>query len=392
MPLEDHNAHKYFDLTVYNDSEEDMNVNFRATRDIPLYNNYAEVSICRFDMNNDSIPIFIPEIRQTNKLLDDWIASTKTSDNFTQAVDSNQLNANSTNLGFGITDSTHGHSTFQFIDWVPESIQSIPPHIPSEQETINNSYYYTFNTLHVLRLFENTVNKCIATLHKAALDSGLFNLDHWINLGTDSTALPKIRIVKQPTGVFFMIPATLKDLIPTISFHMNYPLHRLLPFFAVPYDNAAYTQKFKTLLIPDLDSTPTVSLNGTDYYALTTKYKSTSWHRFSRLVLKTSMPIYPELVSHSLKNDNRLTESVVTDFILNNGDEPDTMYDKLVFEPQINHFRPIILTPTNNKVDFNAQVFLKTPRGDEIPFKIQPGRYASMKLLFIQRSEEDDEE
>lgn len=369
----------YYDLTLYNATENNIPVVFDVNRMIPyLYSENSDISIVRFDLNNDCIPVYIPTINTdfSESIVDfDIINASKFP---VSAFSSPFSDANTTSLNIVVQDNESGITSAGFVKWVPEDVTKTQPQIPkNEQETINNKYYYAYNSLHVAVLVENAINEAIQTL---------YNTLHTFGANTSplygmQAPLPRIKLVLTDKSFFMLFPQEFDGVLDSIEINFNRDLWRLFPFYASP--NNKLPKKYKSLLIKDLQLAP---FGTSQYYTMKLKYNPTSWGKFYRMALKTDyLPIVSEMTYNNTMENTNSISAVITDYILNDSTDPDETYDKISFEPQVTSFRPVALNLNKtNETRFQCYFVLRTPQGSEVPLEIEPERYASIKVLIKQ--------
>ena len=74
------------------------------------------------------------------------------------------------------------------------------------------------------------------------------------------------------------------------------------------------------------------------------------------------------------------SEAVLTDFLINETTNVDTMYDKISFHSKTNDFRPISFKHGSELTKFNCSVELQTPEGYKVALYLRPSRYFSIKV------------
>ena len=350
-----------FDTTYFNNTKTVKPALIKAQRQLPYIdtNQHESLSIIRFDVNTDLIPVFVPQIRNNNDDFDSVQQGYSASEREEIAPKGTDVDANSTDMFIviewkNITTKYHVRA----VEWIPVEIRELPPSDLRPENIIASRYYYCYSTMHITTIIQNTLNEMLKEVHA--------NLEPLI-------------IQKHGTEHSLMIPDSWKAIIDftelSISFSSN--LMYMYPFLSVPHDTVP---NMETIVLSTKN--PKTEIDGSIYEAIATQHTTTSFMRFRLIeIVSTQMPIESQLNAINLSSERDGSQKVMTDFLINTLTDANEIYDKVYFQPSVNNFRPIEIVGGNQTInDFTCQLLLKTAEGYSTPLLLKPGRYCSVKF------------
>ena len=363
----------YYDIVISNvisQNQEPPKIYFNETRSTPFVNNSGDyyLSIIRFQVDTNTLPVFIPEIqpRQANP----------------------NLTIYSVTLEYGTVAKQ------VFIQWSPQNAY-LPPAIPPNQtangfQSSENNYYYCYNYQYFILLIEEAFDtafqqlqaECpdLATAHAPAV---MWDVTANIASITAETAFYDKDVCANPIKVYF-----------------NNPLYNLFSSFVVIRRGFSSTLgRNHQLIIANFNGTNTMEIStgaDTSYTATVViqEYPTTiSWTPVSSIVFcSNTLPIVSNQLSnpllyadgaqvYSLGGNSSNFAQIITDLASNDG----TPYKpNLLYNPQ-SEDRLIDMTgnaPLNN---IDISVFWKSKLGTLIPMTLNSGGSCSLKILFTKK-------
>ena len=350
-----------FDVTYFNDTKVVKPALVKAQRQLPYIdtNQHQSLSIIRFDVNTDLIPVFVPKIRNNNETFDSIAKGYSRSGREEIAPKGTLLNANSTDM-FIIMEWKNNTTKYhaRAVEWVPVEILEFPPSGLQPENIVASRYYYSYSTMHITTIIQNTLNEMLKEIH---------------------TGLEPLIIQKHETEHSLLLPDSWKTIIDftelSISFSSN--LHQMYPLLSVPHDTIP---NMETIVLSTKN--PKTDVDGSTFEVIATQHTTTSFMRFRLIeIISSQMPIESQLNSTNLSSDRSGSQKIMTDFLINTLSDPNEIYDKVYFQPSTNNFRPIEIIGGNQTVnEFSCQLILKTPEGYTAPLLLKPGRYCSIKF------------
>jgi len=371
--------HIYYNITILNSdngSSPPPEVVFNEIRNSPYLNNPQDyyMSVVRFSLETPTLPVFIPqaELNQTdpNKLVYTITLSWEdaaTSINYIQQTN---------------------------IVWVPQNSNEPTPAPPIKFQDLTSTHYYCYS----YQWFVDRINTAFTTCFNAlnaqvvaagkALPSANPPIMEWDIPGYKG-------ILDCDVSGYDLNMDTSSSVMKPIKIFFNAPMYNLFSSFEsynLGYNNVTFGRNFQIRVR---------SVNGLNYLlmpagwtALQTyqEYATTPlWNPVQSLVFTTSLlPVVPELTSvpkvfgsdskfYNVGNNSNIT-SVLTDFevglITGSEYKPNVQYT-----PQA-EYRLVDLFGNNPLSALEIRVFWKDSWGNLIPFTLNSGCTASIKIMF----------
>ena len=347
----------FYDVTYVNNTTTKQKAEIDEVRTFEFANNNtSSMSVVRFDISNDLIPAYVPNLRYSNEDYFDKVLKYTTGDNYFYT--NLALNHDSTDL-FMMVEATNNDTAMGAVKWSCPNVQSHPPAKFTPTEVVQNDYYHSYNTFHIAQLIQNTLNLVFESI--PALNT-LMN-------GA------KCQLVKETEQYILLIPTVLDALSGNWSLSFNSKLKYLFPFWTVMHDTIP---EMHTLV---LKNNPVITFNAVTYHKVVVQYQSTSFMRFHTIAFRTMfLPILSQISSNNLVKDRNDSDTIVADFLISDVVNCDTMYDKLTFSAPSNHFRPIGFVNGGKISRFQVSAVLQTIEGYKANLYLSPGRYFSAKI------------
>jgi hypothetical protein len=349
----------YFDITVSNLNSTSLTSNpylkFTETRSIPFVQNPSQYffSIVRFSLDTNSLPIFVPTI---------------------------QASQSDANLTIYSLSMTYNNITVQsYIEFIPQDTTQSLPTAPSNTSTglqVFTDYYYVYNYEYLIYLMNNTLKSCFNSLaSQTALPTANIPYLKWDSVNNIATLITDQAGFNDQSDDY-------------ISLYFNNALYQLFPSFPSFVSNSISTSGLNYIIscssygIAD-------TITKTTYTALSCvqEYSTISiWNPVASIVFTSNtLPIVAENLSSPLVfMDGQTLQStngsnianIITDFESNTG----IYKSSLVYQPYI--FRYKQLMGTSALYNLDIQCFWKNRFGSLIPFKLNAGNTATVKICF----------
>lgn len=315
-------------------------------------NNYY-MSIIRFSLDTSSLPIIIPTIMP------------------------NQSDPNLTI--YSVSMSYNNYVSQAYIKFIPQDMtQSIPPP-PSSNSNLyqtNTPYYYVYNYTYFITLINNALTTCFNNLQaQISLPTTLIPYLEW-----DSTT-DKATLITDNS-------AFNDSLSNPIALYFNNALYQLFCSFPMYIYSTTTTQGLNyKISCNGYGQAPKENDNNYTLLLCAQEHSTINlWSPISSIVFTSNtLPINNELVSapsvyYNAKNiqstNNNKTSQTVADF-----EASDLTYKPyLVYQPSI--FRYIDLKGHTALTNIDISCYWKNNIGDLIPFYLNSGDTASMKIMF----------
>ena len=330
-----------------------------------------DLSITRFQLDTQTLPIFIPIIQPNQPDRD--------------------LTAYSITMSYGALDSAQ-----TFISWIPQDTSAPLPPPPNQTSNgfADNSqgYYNSYNFQWLIYLVNGALADCYASL--LALSGGTLPLPHLPPLMTWDTQ-NKIACISAPTPAFNGGGSFLYNRL-----YFNAPLFTLFSTFVSTYNGytGVVNGKNNQIILEDFQSTNTVQLvvgntippTYATYLQMYQEQPSiTSWSPIASIVFCSStLPLVPNNISAPLvfqegqalgssNGNNSNISQVLTDFCVgNNGYTPYILYNPTAEYRRVSLFGNAPLT------NFDLTIFWKDRLGNLHPLLLSSGGSCNIKILF----------
>lgn len=333
------------------------------------------LTILRFTVDTGTLPIFIPTIQANTPRTEDGLDPTI----------------------YSVTLSYQGIDVQRYINWIPQD-QSAPVPPPTTNTTNNiqdnsGGYYNCYNYSWWIYLTYVALKDAWTALQ------GLFPDDPVIQAGHS----PLITWDSSSNSAVMYYENELFDSGNTdgVSVFMNAPLYSLFSSFVARiegYTGVEYGKNVRLLMTNtgNIDYVPITNPNDPEdvWYAIPVYQEFStisSWSPITSLVFTSAtLPIEPNQVSTPLvytngelitSSNNNAISNVITDLVSDSGN----YRPNLVYLPTAEN-RYIHLYGNRPLSNLDLQIFYKLRTGDLIPFKLQSGGSATVKLAFVKKS------
>jgi hypothetical protein len=381
----------YFDLTITNVKSEltpPVPIYFNESRTNPIINNSGDyrLSITRFSVDTQTLPVWIPEIQANQNDRDKTIYS----------VSMSYLPASS-------SDGT----TFivqQYIQWSPQNVNAPIPNPPSETGTGVQSnagdYYYAYSFQWVILQVYKAFQACFASLQQKVLASGYTDLENVLPPIITWNPDTSCAVISAESSFFnghsTYVPTPVEN-PNAVKIYFNSPLFSLFSSFPFTmYGSSASQGMNNRILIEDMTGSntlllPSYSQTGSTQYVCTQVYQEYScianWTPISAIVFCSStLPLVPEQMSAPLVfnekravsvGNNAMFQMVITDLV-----SSDNCYKpNLLYSPTA-QYRYISMTQQATVTNIDVSLFWKNRFGQFIPMLLPSGGTCSIKFLF----------
>ena len=369
----------YYDMITTNyksEKTEPVAINFQENRNIPLLNNSGdyEMSIVRFQVDSQLLPILIPEI------------------------ESNQSDINKTiysvSMSYLPDGQTNPIEVQTYITWQPQNKNTIIPPPPSSNsnglQSDTGSYYYCYNFQWFVSLIYKACLDCFQELQQKT--TGLENcIAPVISWNPDNNTA----VISAPSDYFNSEDTN------AIQLYFNSPLFALFSSFPVQnFGASASLGKNHRIQIANFTGTNTIYLpsipdENEQQYLCIQVYQEYStianWTPANSIVFTSmSLPVYPEqLCSPLVFNEGRQIilgnnsnfANVITDLQTN-----DLCYKpNLIYNPSA-QYRWISLLGDKAISNVDVQVYWKSRFGKLNPLYLMSGSSCSLKILFQKKT------
>lgn len=374
----DNNPDKvYYDITIANvlsQTSQPPIISFKEQRQNAFINNSGDYyfSIIRFQVDTNTLPLFVPEIQP------------------------NQANSNLT--VYSVTLSYLGTDFQVDIIWSPQNAFAAEPSAPNQTfnklQDNSTGYYYAFNYTYVMQLIQAALDSAHALLI-AAFPAVALSHAPIIIWNTDNNCAG----VYAESAFYDNFPVG--TVVNPISIYFNSPLANLLAsFVAINYGTQGVTNgKNFQLAIGNFNGAQTIYLPTSAapalQYVATTVFQEystvASWTPISSIVFTSAtLPIVPNQLSAPLifaeggivyANDgnNANFAQIITDFVADNG----------VYKPSLlyipTQIRLVDLFGNQPISQIDVSVFWKSKLGEFFPMQLNSGGACSIKIMFTRK-------
>jgi len=374
----DNNPDKvYYDITIANvlsTNSAPPIVSFREQRQNAFVNNSGDyyLSIIRFQVDTNTLPLFVPEIQPNQSNID--------------------LTVYSVTLSYLGTD-------FQVpIIWSPQNAFAELPSAPNQTynklQDNSTGYYYCFNYTYVVQLIQAALDQAHANL-VAAFPAVVASHAPVIIWNTDNNCAG----VYAESAFYDNYPVGI--VVNPITIYFNAALANLLAsFVGINYGTQGVSNgKNFGLAIANFNGSQTIYLPTSapvaSQYVATTVFQEystvASWTPISSIVFTSAtLPIVPNQLSAPLifadggiiyagDGNNANFAQVISDFVADNG----VYKPSLLYTPT--QLRLIDLFGNQPISQIDISVFWKSKLGEFFPLQLNSGGSCSIKVLFTKK-------
>jgi len=355
----------YYDIQMNNfqsTGTSSQPMRFSETRNNPIIKNAGDyqLSIVRFQLDTYSLPTFIANIEPFPNT------------NPNKMIESITLEY-SVGSVFATTNLT----------WIPTNIHIPVPSAPSPLQDATTEYYYGNSFRH----YCDIINNCFETLTTQLKTS--------VGVALNNLLPPKMIWNETQRTAEIIAQKTFYDWnnANVVNIYFNRPLYgKFTSLPAIKNFNATNGRIYKIYMKSDYD-TKVINLdvdgNGSQEYIKTSQEYSTisNWSPVSSIVFTTSaMPIYSSQLSEPLvyNNGTAINSNIPQNFaqVISDMATNDLCYKpNLIYTPSA-EYRFIDMFGTNDIDTIDINVYWKDVKGNLIPFFLQSGASASIKILF----------
>ena len=347
----------YYDILVSNLNTRNSSnpiLSFQETRSKPFIyapENYY-MSIVRFSLDTCSLPIWVPTIQGNQPDYDLTIYS---------------------------VSMTYNDQTVQtYLQYIPQDLTQSAPPSPSSTPTglqLFCEYYYVYNYEYVISLLNTALETCFSSL--SAL-----------------TVLPTTNVPYLKWDTTNLIATLITDQAgfnnssdDFIGLYMNNALYQLFSSFPMILNSTSSSTGLNYQISCDAYGIASTSSSSYTQQLLAQEYSTISvWNPVMSVVFTSNtMPIVCEQLSAPLvfmngttiqSTNNSNIANIITDFEANNG----IYKPNLVYQPSIYRYKELIGNSPLSSIDI--QCFWKNRYGSLVPFYLNTGCSASLKLMF----------
>ena len=387
VPVDPDNV--YLDIMTTNvlgNRTEPLPIQFNENRTNAILDNAGDycMSVVRFSLDTQTLPVFIPLIDTTGS-------------------DPNRT-------VYYVSLEYNGDTFEQHIEWIPQNQYLSPPPIgayPSEQ-SMANPYYYAYDYNWIAYLVNNALNSCMSSLK--AMYNGSYVPPGDI---TPIAEIPEIQDIIPPTFVYdptsqsFIIAANKKFFEffsptnqPEIKLFFNSQLYEL--FSSFPALNYGMTDQYKhyQIIFNSSNGANEISLPNvpdeddvvqTFIQVIQETPTLANLTPVSAIVFTSSMlPILPEQISspqifiegaHASTGNNANIGQIITDLESDDG----TYKPSIQYTPTA-EYRRISLLSSRPLTHVQLSVYWRNRYGNLIPVTLAGGGSMTCKILFQKRS------
>ena len=333
------------------------------------------LTILRFTLDTALVPVFIPTIAQNTPRVGDGSEQTI----------------------YSVTLSYQGQDVQSYVYWRPQD-QSAPipaptTNTPNNVQDNSGGYYNCYNYSWWIYLVYLALKDAWEGIQALFPDDPLIQAGHSPLITWDSSSSSAVMYYENelfdsgnPDGV---------------SVYMNAPLYSLFSSFVARiegYTNVQYGRNVRLLMTNtgNIDYVPITNPNDPEdvWYAIPVyqEYSTISaWSPIVSMVFTSAtLPIEPNQVSTPLifnngevitSSNNNAISNIITDLVSDTGN----YRPNLVYLPTAEN-RYIHLYGNRPLTNLDLQIFYKLRTGDLIPFKLQSGGSATMKIAFVKKT------
>jgi hypothetical protein len=383
----------YYDLVVTNlksDKTEPIQIQFNENRAKSILSNTGEydLSIVRFSVDTQTLPVWIPEIQSNQGDKD--------------------LTIYSVTLSYLPVGFTTPFVQQTFIRWTPQNANAKLPPPPNETasgfQSNNGFYYYAFSFQWVIKLIFQAYQTCFADLLAQVQTAGYSDLND---------VLPPIISWDTPTSTASIVAEssyfnnmsvtnnTLVENPQAIQLYYNSPLFALFSSFpAINYGISATLGQNYRMAIGDFTGVnsmlvPPYTVDDSPQYicsVVNQEYSTISnWTPVSSIVFTSNtLPIISNQLSspliyneggiQSLNGNNSNFAQIITDLETNEN----CYKPNLIYSPTA-QYRIVSMTGNSPLSNIDVSVFWKSRLGVLYPLLLMSGSSTTLKFLFTKK-------
>lgn len=358
----------YYDIQINNfqsTGTTSQQLRFSETRNAPIIKNSGDyaMSIVRFQLDTYSLPSFIANIEPSPNTNPNKMIETIT----LEYVDSSG----------NITSTTPLNLT-----WIPTNAHLAVPPAPNPLQDTNSEYYWGNSFRHYCDL----VNNCLASLTaslKTAVGVPLNSMLAPYMIWNENQQI--VELLAQESIFNWSRPAH-------VNIYFNRPLYgNLTSLPAIKNFNNPSNKIYKIYMKDDLNTKSVLlDINGTDVLFIKTsqEYSTISnWSPVSSIVFTSNtLPIVATQLSEIMvySNGQSVAQNIPQNFapIISDMSTNDMVYKpNLLYVPSA-QYRYIDMIGNNDIKTVDIGVYWKDKKGNLMPFELQSGGSASIKILF----------
>lgn len=363
--------HIYMDLQMLNNdtsgSNPPVHLSFNETRTNPIVTKPRDyyISIVRFSVDSQSLPVFVPQIE-----LD-------------------QSDPNRTIYTVTLSYEYSGTVYFgnEYVEYVTSNFSTPAANAPLVNQDVSTNYYYVEQYISFIRMVNTAYSDAFASLNSQVVAAG----------GTLPMANPPF-LEWNPTNNRAILNADIlgyeESLTPRINIYMNSPLFRLFSSFEAENNgfNVSNGTNYRLKVINQRDFN-IFTVNSVNYVQMFQQYSVRAlWSPITSLVFTCSLvPIVPTQVSPakiynspqglSSQGNNASIANILTDFIA----------DELEFSPYLTYvptseYRLLDLKGDSPMNSISIQAFWKDRFGNLNPFLLDSQDCATLKIMFRKKT------
>jgi hypothetical protein len=373
----------YYDITITNVKSETTippTIYYNESRQNPYCPNSGDyyLSIIRFQLDTQTLPIFIPEIQQNQSDPDLTI--------------------------YSVTLQYKNVAKRVYIKWIPQySTEPVPPPPNSTLNglQVESAYYYMFNYSYFTTLVLFALQDAFTQLQADPATAGDLALAHAPVISWD--AMMNTAVISAESAYYNQTTTSPPNPLNPVAIYFNSPLFNLFSSFVGRYEGIDYANLGRNVRINIAEFAGTntillpVSAPPADQYQATQvaqEYSTIqSWTPVSSIVFTSNtLPIVSNQLSaplvfnesknvDSLNGNNANFAQIITD--LASGDQDYKPF--LLYNPTA-EFRYIDMYGNQPLTNIDISVFWKNKLGVLIPFRLASGGSCSIKILFAKKS------
>ena len=330
-------------------------LSFQETRSKPFIYSPQDyyMSIVRFSLDTCSLPIWVPTIQASQPDYDLTI--------------------------YSVSMTYNGQTVQTYVQFVPQDLtQSAPPKPNSTQTGLQLfcEYYYVYNYEYVISLINTALASCFASLGAlTALPTTNIPYMKWDNTNLMATLITDQNGFNNSSNDF-------------IGLYMNNALYQLFSSLPMIINSTTSTTGLNYQISCNAYGIGSTSTSTYTQQLLIQEYSTISvWNPVMSIVFTSNtMPIVCEQLSAPLvfmngttiqSTNNSNIANIITDFEADNG----IYKPNLVYQPSIFRYKELIGNSPLSSIDI--QCYWKSRSGNLIPFYLNTGCSASMKLMFV---------
>ena len=393
----------YLELKYYNNTDYPQEVILENHRMLPIIDGDSDynITIARFCLSTDLIPMFVPRIEpsfkslfydETGNLYDDYVETFENEHVYKQSyidpVYRNPVFMTNLQVGFEIPKDTYNFPQFpkdrtvstgqnytgftaSHVKWRPENIYEIPPPNYDRKNILQSRYFHCYSREHLFNLIARELNNMIAT---NPCCPSLKDIYH------SNQGEIELSVVDGKSCIFIPWALCQNTFFQQCRIIINDDIKNLFGFRTVPHE----TRKGWNILVIQYELLQPVSMgiNNYKYATILEQYVSEELFPFSHIGFSSTTMKTRQMKSHN--NNNLLTQNAtiptITDLLLDVSDL-NNFYNSLIYVPD-NYSRKIKLENAGDMSKVKLNVYLETSDGYYCPVLVRPRGKASILIQF----------